>query len=462
MAQIEVAENQVVGGASATASPAGGGGALELQGLDEANPLAGSVRDFAGGAEIHPALRADRFHRWAVARIRMGGYPYAKTLMGAPMAVTSLAMMDGSIYQGLNFSSQDYLSLSTHPTVLGAVLEAMHKFGVHSAGSTALAGNCGLAPALEADLADHLHMNHVCLFPTGWAAGYGVIAGLMRPDDHVVIDQLAHNCLQQGAAAATRNVHLYRHLDVEHLSRVLARIRRRDAVNSVMVVTEGVFSMDSDSPDLAAIQTVASEYNAILLVDVAHDLGCLGGYGGGTLELQGMLGKVDLVMGSFSKTFASNGGFVASTNPAIKEYLRFYAPPNTFSNALSPLQLAAIHASLRIVRSTEGAFRREKLMHAITALRAGLTIRQFKVLGEPSPIVPVMVGHDALARLTVREITHRGVAVNLVEYPAVSTNTSRLRLQVMADHTAEQCLDAAHRIKGAFDAASVEWNDARR
>src|SRR5207244_1734274 len=154
--------------------------------------------------------------------------------------------------------------------------------------------------------------------------GYGVIRGLVRPEDHVVMDGLAHNCLQDGAIASTQNIHLHSHLNLDAVRRHLKRIRARDTHNSILVVTEGLFSMDSDTPDIEAIQALCREYEATLLVDVAHDLGNLGEDGTGHIGLQRMLGKVDLVIGAFSKTFASNGGFVACNSKAVREYLRYF------------------------------------------------------------------------------------------------------------------------------------------
>ena len=192
------------------------------------------------------------------------------------------------------------------------------------------------------------------LYPTGWAAGYGAIRGLVRSADHIVIDALAHTCLQEGANAATRNIYMHRHLDVEHCRHWLQAIRGKDSENGILVVTEGLFSMDSDTPDLAALQAACREYNATLLVDVAHDLGALGPGGRGHIAPAGMLGQVDLVMGSFSKTFASNGGFVACGSRAVKEYLKFYSPTTTFSNALSQVQAAVVLKAFEIVNSAEG------------------------------------------------------------------------------------------------------------
>jgi 7-keto-8-aminopelargonate synthetase-like enzyme len=211
--------------------------------------------------------------------------------------------------------------------------------------------------------------------------------------------------------------------------------------------------MDADSPDIARLQALAHEHHALLVVDVAHDLGCLGPGGSGQIGLQGMLGKVDLVMGSFSKTFASNGGFVATQLRSVKEYLRFFAAPNTFSNALSPVQVATVRACLRIVRSSEGDKRRQQLMQAILGLRAALTEQGITVLGHPSPIVPVLLGSDALARVAAREMASAGLLTNLVEYPAVSLNSARLRMQVMADHSPALAQTAARIVADALGRA---------
>jgi 7-keto-8-aminopelargonate synthetase-like enzyme len=397
--------------------------------------LSGSSFDYLTGPGVDLAAKAHAFHAWAQTRLSRGVFPYAKRLGGRPGATAELTLLDGERQVGLNFSSQEYLSLARHPKVCAAAQSAMDRYGVHSAGSTALAGNVEETTALEAELGELLRMPEVLLFPTGWAAGFGAIKGLVRETDHIVIDQLAHNCLHEGARAATPHIHLHRHLDVEHVGRLLKRVRQRDPHNGILVVTEGCFSMDADAPDLKRLQALAREHGALLMVDVAHDLGCLGHGGGGQLALQGVLGEADLVMGSFSKTFASNGGFVACHDRAIKEYLRFYAAPNTFSNALSPVQVAIVRACLAIVRSAEGDARRERLMQAILALRGELTEQGITVLGHPSPIVPVMLGPDALARVASREMSRAGLLANLVEYPAVSMNSARLRMQVMADHT---------------------------
>ena len=297
------------------------------------------------------------------------------------------------------------------------------------------------------------------LFPTGWAAGFGVIKGLVRSHDHIVMDALAHACLQTGAQAATRNVHLHRHLDVDHVREKLAAIREKHPDTGIMIVTEGLFSMDSDVPDIGALQTLAHEYGATLMVDVAHDLGNLGPGGTGHIGSQGLLGQVDLVMGSFSKTFGSNGGFVAANNRAVKEYLRFYSPSCTFSNALSPAQVATVAKSLEIVRSDEGVTLRDKLMRNVLMLRDELAQRDLEVYGEPSAIVAVKTGDEALARLTARELPQIDLLANLVEFPAVAKGQARFRLQVMAGHTEAEIETAAAAMQAGMAFAALALDD---
>lgn len=414
------------------------------------DPLSGTTHDFAVAPGRDLTAKARKFSTWLDARVGFGGFPFSKRLLRAPGPETTVRLQDGSIANGLNFGSQDYLCLGSHPQVRAAAVEAIDRYGVHSAGAPVLAGAIDLSDKLEAQLADHLRMPSVTLCPTGWAAGYGAVRALVREDDHVIIDQLAHNCLQEGASAATRNVHLFRHLDLAHARIKLAAIRARDPHHGILVVTEGLFSMDSDSPDLAGFQQVCREYGALLAVDVAHDLGCLGPHGTGQIGRQNMLGKIDLVVGSFSKTFASNGGFVATQRRDICDYLRYLSPPTTFSSALGPAQISVILTALAIVRSEEGERRREDLMNAVHALRHGLTGRNVEVMGAPSPVVPVFIGRDDVARFAARLLLQAGIITNLVEYPAVSRATARFRLQVMSTHARTACDTAASRVATAI------------
>jgi glycine C-acetyltransferase len=271
------------------------------------------------------------------------------------------------------------------------------------------------------------------------------------------MDALSHACLQEGAQAATRNIHLFRHNRVDAVREKLEKIRAGDTENGILVVTESLFSMDSDTPDIEAIQNLCHEFGATLVVDVAHDLGNLGPTGRGLIEVQGMLGKVDVVMGSFSKTFASNGGFVASRNRSVKEYLRYYSSPNTFSNAMSPANAAIVTHAFEIVKSEEGAALRKKMMTNVKMLRNLLQGCGLEVYGDPSAIVCVKMGTEPLARLVSRRLPAMGMLANLVEFPAVPKGQARFRLQVMANHSQHDILDAVHRLStAAVDGAEEE------
>src|SRR5208337_2665478 len=418
--------------------------------------LIGSLREYRVVEGSDLLKRIEGFQKWQFQRFQEGFWPYSRATDAGPR--TALAASDdlGRKTQGVNFGSQDYLSLSSHPAIRQAAHDAIERYGVHSAGSPAFIGNTTHSIALERKISEFLRMERTVLFPTGFAAGFGAIKGLVRSSDHIVMDSLAHACLQEGAAAATRNVYLFRHLETEAARRWLAEIRAKDRTNGVLVVTEGLFSMESDTPDIAALAELCHEYDATLMVDVAHDLGCIGEDGRGHIGLQKMLGKVDIVMGSFSKTFASNGGFVATPSRGAQQYLRYFSTPTTFSNALSPIQAAVVLKAFEIVESQEGRQRRDALMQNILSLRGKLIASGMEVYGNPSAIVAVKMGTEALARLVSRQLSHRGLVANLVEFPAVPKGAARFRLQVMANHDEEQVVEAAEIIQNAYRAAGAE------
>jgi 7-keto-8-aminopelargonate synthetase-like enzyme len=418
--------------------------------------LTGSLREYRVVEGTDLLKRIEGFEVWQFKRFKEGFWPYSRATDTGARPSGGVRDDLGRKTEGVNFGSQDYLSLSFHPAIRQAAHDAIERYGVHSAGSPAFIGNTRHTIALERKISAFLGMERTVLFPTGFAAGFGAIKGLVRSNDHVVMDSLAHACLQEGAAAATRNVYLFRHLDTGSARRWLAEIRAKDAKNGVLVVTEGLFSMDSDTPDIAALAEVCREYEATLMVDVAHDLGCIGEDGRGHIGLQNMFGKVDIVMGSFSKTFASNGGFVATPSRGVQQYLRYFSTPTTFSNALSPVQAAVVLQAFEIVESQEGRERRVALMRNILSLRAKLMQAGMEVYGDPSPIVPVKMGSEALARLVSRQLSQRGLVANLAEFPAVPRGAARFRLQIMANHNEEQIAEAAEIIRSAHRAASAE------
>jgi len=424
--------------------------------------LTGSMRDFRVPGGIDLLGRTEGFFKWQNLRRQNGLWPFSRATEDGPSTVCSAQDDSGNKIRGVNFASQDYLSLSAHSGIKATAKEVIERCGVHSAGSPALVGNTSYSVKLERKIAEFLRMEEVVLYPTGWAAGFGIIKGLVRSADHVVMDMLSHSCLQEGASAATNNIYQFRHLDNDYCRNILTKIRAKDKENGILVVTEGLFSMDSDTPDLVGLQQLCHEFNATLVVDVAHDLGCLGEDGRGHIGMQNMLGKIDIVMGSFSKTFASNGGFVACKSRAVKEYLRFYSAPATFSNALSPVQAATVLKAFEIVESDEGRAQRDALMANIVSLRHHLRGAGLDYYGDPSAIVCVKMGSEGLARLVSRRLPELGLVANLVEFPAVPKGAARIRMQVMANHSEQNIVKAVEILKTARQQAEVEFEAHKR
>jgi glycine C-acetyltransferase len=424
--------------------------------------LNGTAAQFAQPRGADLLARTAPLEAWHAARTAHGVWQYSRALDGAPHPIATIHDEAGTPARGINFASQDYLSLASHPAIADAAAQAMRDFGPHSAGSAVLLGNTRNSLDLEQALAQLLRTEHVALFPTGWGAAFGAITALVQPADHIVIDQYAHASLRQGAAAATANVHVNRHLDLAHVRELLRDIRARDARHGILVVTEGLFSMDSDAPDLAALQPLCHEFGATLMVDVAHDLGALGPGGSGVIGMQGMLGRIDLVMGAFSKTFSSNGGFVATASRAAKRHLQLFAGPHMFSNALSPVQAAVIRECVKLVGSNEGDGLRADVLRNAVSLRALLGETGLRCMGIPSPIVPVLIGSERVSRLTGRLLFEQSVFVNQVEFPGVPVGASRLRLQLMANHNAQQIRRAAQVIAATVDQARNGLDEAER
>ncbi len=407
------------------------------------DPLKGSIAEFARPSGPDLIGRTEAFVPWIAARREAQTWPYGRAVCAQPGTTTRAEGESFQYCDGLNFATQDYLSLASHPDVHAAAMDAIRHYGVHSGGSSALQGRSDISRLLEREIGDALQMEQVVLFSSGWGAAFGAVTALVRADDHVVMDRLAHASLQSGVGAATRNVTRIEHLGVESLQKALQKIRATDANNGILVVTEGLFSMDSDSPDLRAMQAICREYQATLLVDVAHDFGSLGPGGTGHIGREGLLGEIDIVMGAFSKTFASNGGFVATNHLGVRAYVEAFGGPHMFSNALSPIQVATVRESLRIVRSAEGDARRASLMRAVHAFRDAVTAEGYECLGDPSAVVPVLVGDTAIARLASGGALRRGLFANLVEFPAVGIRAARFRCQLQADHTPEQAREGA-------------------
>lgn len=387
--------------------------------------------------------RVGGYAHWRTARHSHAAWPYERTNRGTVGPEATFGH-NGDRATVATFGFQDYLSLSRHPQVIDATVEAVRQYGPHSASAPFWQGNSSLTDDVYGLLTELTGLPYIVLFPTGWSAGYGAIQSLVRPYDHVVFDRLSHACLQNGLHSSTPNVHGFRHNDMAHVRSILSEIRATDTANGILVVTESLFSLDADFPDLALLQDTCHEFGATLLVDSAQDLGAVGPKGSGNLGLQGLKGKVDIQCGSFSKTFSHIGGFIACHTPEVEHHIRVYASTYMFSNAPTPPGLAAVRESMIIALSDEGDRRRERLLRNSLRFRAGMEAHGVQCMGAPGPFVPISVADVSLAARMGTELMTRGVAVNLVEFPAVKLGTARFRFQLMADHTEAQ-LDHAVR-----------------
>jgi glycine C-acetyltransferase len=394
--------------------------------------------------------RQEGLRTWVEGRKSDDRWSFGRTVLRRDGIQVSVQSENGKITSGVNFGSQDYLGLCDHPLILARAQEALATWGPHSAGSEPNLGNSILTKALRADLADYLQREFVVLFPTGWMAAYGVIAGLMRLQDHVILDRFAHNCLVAGARAASDDVQFFSHNSMESLRETLATIREEDTENAILVVTESVFSMDSDGPAMNELVELVHSFDGFVLVDVAHDLGALGLRGLGRLGESDCLRKVDFIMGTFSKTFCSNGGFFATSSQAVELATRCFGGTNAFSNALAPLQCAIVSAALQIVRSDEGEQLRRVLQETVGRLRKSLEAEGLVLFGQTTAIVPVFTGDESIGRDACERAAELGVITNFVEYPGVSLGQSRLRLQLSPAHATIDFDGCAHRVSQAI------------
>ncbi|MBP7142627.1 MAG: pyridoxal phosphate-dependent aminotransferase family protein [Opitutaceae bacterium] len=376
--------------------------------------------------------------------------PYDRRLLEGPKPFSSVRERNGAVFEGLNFASSDYLGLSTHPLVKQAAASATHRLGSNSAGSAALAGMTDSSDLLARRLGSLVQLPQVALFSSGWAAGYGTLRALVKPGDAVVMDACISSGVRCGASASTRRLLTYRHLDTDHAHRCLRHLRATQTRQAAFLVTCGLFPVDGSSADLSSLHQLCLEFDAYLVVDASHDIACTGSGGAGEIEIQSLLGKVPVVIGSLSKTLASNGGFVAVEQPELCDYIRARSPTYLFSSTLSPAQVAAATQALAIVGSPEGAARRAALRRSVIALRAALVQEGLEPGDGLGPIVTVPVGNESVARQSVRCCSELGVLLNLAEYPLVPKAKSQLRLQMMTGHEPSLMPEIAKKIAWAI------------
>jgi 8-amino-7-oxononanoate synthase len=327
----------------------------------------------------------------------------------------------------LMFGSNDYLDLIIHPKVLEASTKALRKYGTGCSGSRLLNGTLDLHIKLEAELATLVRKESAIIFGTGFQANYAALSALAEKGDVLLCDHTLHASLLEGAMRSTARTARFRHNDLGHLERCLQNCTSDERV---LIVSEGVFSMEGDLADLPGIVGLARKYHARTYVDEAHGIGVLGPHGAGAAEHLGVLDDVDIVMGTFSKSLASVGGFIAGPKPVV-DYLKHTARPFVFSASLPAASVAAVGAALEVMRQEPE--RQQRLEKVASQLRRELRSRGFSVLDGITPIVPVVIEDEVDLCHLCKALLEEGIYINPVLRPAASHNL--LRISCTAAHT---------------------------
>lgn len=367
---------------------------------------------------------------------RLGIYPYFRVIDSDQ---DTLVTMNGK--QILMFGSNSYLGLTTHPKIKEAAKQAIDKYGSGCAGSRFLNGTLDIHIALEEKLAQFVHKEAALVFSTGFQVNLGVIPALTGRNDYVLIDELDHASIIEATRLGFARVFKYRHNNMQSLEHALNRCHQ---TGLKLIVADGIFSMDGDIVNLPEIVRLAGQYDAAIMVDDAHAIGVIGQNGSGTASHFGLTDQVDLIMGTFSKSLASIGGFIASDRDTIN-YIKHHARALIFSASITPASAASVLAALAIIQQEpERIERLWNLTH--------YCLDKFKQLGfdtgrSVTPIIPVYI-RDTFKTLTfTRMLLDEGIFVNPVVSPAVRKNSTLIRFSLMATHTREQADQALRKFE---------------
>ncbi len=374
--------------------------------------------------------------------MEMGFYPYFKVVSSAE---DTEAVVEGK--KVIMLGSNNYLGLTTHPKVKEAAKRAIEEYGTGSCGSRFLNGTLDLHIRLEEKLAEFVKKEAALVFSTGFQTNLGIISSLVGKNDILYMDKWNHASLVDGARLSLGQIKRFKHNDMNDLERVL---RESPPERGKFIAVDGLFSMEGDIVKLPQLVQIAKKYGARILVDDAHAMGVLGKRGAGTTDHFGLEDEVDLVMGTFSKSFASLGGFVAGDKYVI-DYIKHHARSLIFSASMPPAAVATVEAALDIIINEPE--RREKLWHNTHKM-----LKAFKEMGfdtgiSETPVIPLVVGDDMLCFRMWRELLDNGVYVNPVISPAVPPGRALLRTSYMATHTDEQldrALDVFYKVGKKF------------
>jgi 8-amino-7-oxononanoate synthase len=367
-----------------------------------------------------------------------GLYPYFKPISESEDTVVTI---EGQ--KRIMLGSNNYLGLTHHPKVLEAATRALHLYGSGCTGSRFLNGTLDLHLQLEEALASFLGKEACIVFSTGYNANLGLVSGLVQRGDKVFLDKLDHASIVDGAKMSYGETERFNHGSIENLER---KLERAGPDAGKMVIVDGVYSMEGDIADLPNLVRACKRFGAALAVDDAHSIGVLGPKGDGTSAHFGLTDEVDIIAGTFSKSLASIGGFVAASHSIIN-YLRHHSRPLIFTAALPPANTAGVLAALELVRTE--THRREQLWENTKRLAEGFRSLGFETGPSETPIIPILIGPLEKTLLMWRKVFDAGIFTNPVVPPAVPPSQCRLRTSVMATHTPDQidyCLETVGRI----------------
>ncbi|MEW5744291.1 MAG: pyridoxal phosphate-dependent aminotransferase family protein [Nitrospirota bacterium] len=372
---------------------------------------------------------------------KIGVYPFFRVIESAQ---DPEVVMNGK--RMIMVGSNNYLGLTNHPKVKEAAVEAVRKYGTGCAGSRFLNGTLDIHVALEEKLARFMRKEAALVFSTGFQVNLGVISALVGKDDVVVIDKMDHASIVDGCRLSYGEVKRYKHNDMADLERVLSDNNGRGK----LVVVDGVFSMEGDIVELPDVVAISRKYGARVMVDDAHGIGVLGRTGRGTAEHFGMEKDVDLIMGTYSKSLASIGGFIAGDEDVI-HYIKHFGRALIFSASPPPASVASVSAALDIIESESE--RIERLWANTNKMLAAFRELGFEIGPSQTPIIPVIVGEDETAFRMVMALQQEGVFANVAVSPAVPPGKALIRTSYMATHTEEQLdrvIEAFKKVGKAF------------
>ncbi len=373
-----------------------------------------------------------------------GIYPYFRAIESDQ---DTEVLMNGK--KVLMFGSNSYLGLTNHPKIKEAAKWAIDKYGTGCAGSRFLNGTLDLHIELEEKLAQLVNKDAALCYSTGFQVNLGVVSALTDRNDYILLDELDHASIIEGSRLSFSKVLKYAHNDMDSLER---KLKLCEPSRIKLIVADGIFSMEGDIVKLPAMVELAEKYNASIMMDDAHSIGVIGKNGSGTASHFGLTDKVDLIMGTFSKSLASLGGFIAADKEVIN-YLKHNSRTLIFSASMTPASAASVLVAIEIMQNEP-----ERISHLWDLTHHA--IREFKALGfdtgkTESPIIPLFIRDDIKALTMTRDLLEEGVFVNPVVSPAVPKENSLIRFSLMATHTFEQLDYAIEKIASVAKKAGI-------